>query len=324
MQEKEVRKLDAKEIKDRILGFLNIHGPSLPVQIARHINMNTLFASAFLSEMASEKTIIISNMKVGGSPLYYTKTKENMLENFSNNLNPKEKEAFELLKNNKILSDEEQHPAIRVALRSLKDFAFPFKRNDKIFWRYFLTSENELEKEEKIMQELTIKPSIELAINSTDNNTESEQLTKIKQELEEKKKEFEKLKQEIEEERKMKKERKKTTQKEKYQKVQKTEEFLNEVKETLNKKQISIKKIEFSTKDQVIAIISSNNKELLLFAYNKKKIDGNDILKAYKKASSLNLNYSILTKAQISKKLKENLDIYKRLESIETIENSKQ
>ena len=184
MQEKEVRKLDAKEIKDRILGFLNIHGPSLPVQIARHINMNTLFASAFLSEMASEKTIIISNMKVGGSPLYYTKTKENMLENFSNNLNPKEKEAFELLKNNKILSDEEQHPAIRVALRSLKDFAFPFKRNDKIFWRYFLTSENELEKEEKIMQELTIKPSIELAIDSTDNNTESEQLTKIKQELE--------------------------------------------------------------------------------------------------------------------------------------------
>ena len=48
---------DTKPIKEKIINFLKARGPSLPVQIARETGMNSLFASAFLSELISEKQI---------------------------------------------------------------------------------------------------------------------------------------------------------------------------------------------------------------------------------------------------------------------------
>ena len=154
-----VQQLNAKDVKEKILSFLETQGPSLPIPIAKHLGMSTLFASAFLSEIASEGAIKISKMKVGGSPLYYTPSKEAMLENFSNYLGSKEREALALLKENKYIRDNEQHPAIRVALRGLKDFAFAFKKNDIIYWRYLTSREDEMPQEEiKRIQEEKIEP----------------------------------------------------------------------------------------------------------------------------------------------------------------------
>ena len=47
------------------------------------------------------------------------------------------------MKERKILRDSELQPAIRVALREIKDFAVPFEKNNEIFWRYFLVEEPE-------------------------------------------------------------------------------------------------------------------------------------------------------------------------------------
>lgn len=135
---------DIQDAKQKILSIIRIKGPSLPVHIARETRITMLFASAFLAELASEKTIKISNMKVGGSPLYFLPGQELYLEKFYKYLPSKEREAFLLLKNKKILEDTKQQPAIRVALRNIRDFALPFK-NEKaeIFWRYFTLSKEE-------------------------------------------------------------------------------------------------------------------------------------------------------------------------------------
>jgi hypothetical protein len=137
------------DIKTRITSFMRIKGPCLPIHISKETKSTLLLASAFLSDLASEKTIKISSMKVGGSPLYYLPGQEGMLENFQNFLNHKEREAFLLLKNNKILSDDEQDPAIRVALRNLKDFAVPYtiKFQDKqlVFWQFHSAQEQEVQ-----------------------------------------------------------------------------------------------------------------------------------------------------------------------------------
>jgi hypothetical protein len=142
-----VEKLNGEEIKGKIINFLRVKGPSLPVHIAKEVNLNTLFASAFLSELSSEKAIKISNLKVGGSPVYYLEESIGMLENFYSYLGGKEKEAFIQLKENLVLQDSELQPSIRVALRSLKDFAYPMniKINDIdiLFWRYFKINEND-------------------------------------------------------------------------------------------------------------------------------------------------------------------------------------
>jgi hypothetical protein len=117
--------------------------------------MNSLFVSAFLSELIQEKRIKMSNLKVGGSKLYLLPNQQESLEKFYKFLHPKEAETFLLLKEKKILKDSEQEPAIRVALRSIKDFAIHFKENEEIYWRYLTFSEDEALK--KITKPLEIK-----------------------------------------------------------------------------------------------------------------------------------------------------------------------
>ncbi len=147
--------------KDLIISALETKGPSLPIHVARSVNLSTLFASAFLSELYGEKRVLMSHMKVGSSSLYYLAGQENQLENFTNYLNGKEKEAFHLLKKEKLIKDEHQEPAIRVALRGLKDFAQQVKitidNEPKIFWKYFLLSDQETE---VIAQKLLSPPSL--------------------------------------------------------------------------------------------------------------------------------------------------------------------
>ncbi len=136
------------QLKDKIVGLIKLKGPSLPVQIARGINVELLFTSAFLSELYNEKRIKMSGMRVGSSPLYYLEGQESMLENFIEHLNVREREAFLALKKDKIFEDDALTPVMRVALRAIKDFAVPLKikvgENDKIFWKHFLLKDEDV------------------------------------------------------------------------------------------------------------------------------------------------------------------------------------
>ena len=145
MQEKTAKVL---ETKNRILEIIKNRGPSLPVHVSSELKISMLFASAFLSELLSERKIKISHMKAGGSPLYFVPGQEPMLENSSRYLHSKEKDAFIMLKENSVLEDEKMLPAIRVALRDIKDFAFPLQvetplAEKKLFWRFLTTSEDD-------------------------------------------------------------------------------------------------------------------------------------------------------------------------------------
>jgi len=135
--------MESKEIQEKIIRIIQEKGPSLPVHISNKIGLNSLFISAFLAELSSEKRIKTSNLKVGGSPLYFIPGQENLLENYYKYLHPKEAETFLLLKKKGILKDSEQDPAIRVALRSIRDFSIGFKFNNEIYWRYLTFPENE-------------------------------------------------------------------------------------------------------------------------------------------------------------------------------------
>jgi len=57
----------------------------------------------------------------------------------------------------------------------------------------------------------------------------------------------------------------------------------------------------------------------LLIAYNKKRINENDIIKAHKKALELNLKYIILSLGEPLKKLTNLIEALKNLEKIEKI-----
>ena len=173
---------DTSKIKEDIINFLQNNGPSLPIPISRQIKIDSLFTSAFLSELLSNKRISITNMKVGGSPVYYVRGTEAGLEKYSEHLKSKEKEAYELLRENKFLIDSEQEPAIRVALRQIRDFSKPFEKEGRVIWRYFLEKEENYEKEKS--PETKLSSSF---INSVKRDLESQTKPKEEQIEEEKK-----------------------------------------------------------------------------------------------------------------------------------------
>ena len=96
--------MEINENHEKIINILRIRGPSLPIQIAKELSMNSLFISAFLSELADSKRIKVSSLKVGGSPLYYLIGQEEKLENFYKYLHPLHQDLMVLHKFYRILS----------------------------------------------------------------------------------------------------------------------------------------------------------------------------------------------------------------------------
>ena len=296
---------DHLQTKEKIISFIEMRGPSLPVHIGKEINTSILFTSAFLSELISEKRLKISNLKVGNSSLYFIAGQEPRLEEFSQHLKSKEKDAFELLKQKRILRDSEQHPAIRVALQAIKDFAIPFKKDNQIYWKYLTVSDQELINKIKEMPATNeIKKQIE--IDKKESMIKYEQKTsKVEIPLQVKTKNENRpsvvgLKKKIS--------------------VKKGDKFFNRVKEFLLKSSIEILDVEDASKDNLILKIKINNGEKLLVAYNKKKIDENDIIKAHKKSLELDLEYIILSLGEPSKKMNEFIEAIKKLDGIKKIE----
>jgi len=286
---------DTSIIKNRIVNFLENNGPSLPIHISKNIESSYLFTSAFLSELLYEKRIKTTTMKVGSSSVFYLPGQEASLEKFAQQfLKSKEKEAYELLRQRKFLEDSEQQPAIRVALRAIKDFAIPLEKEGRILWRYFIADEREslIEKEIFKKEEPKIEIMKEPEIKIEKNEPIKKKERPIKSKIKDKKK----------------------------PNSSKDENFFNKIKEYLSKNNIEIEDIELFTKDSLILKIKKAGHTKLLVAYNKKKLMEEDILKAYKKASELGLEYSIFSFGEPSKKISNLIEASKKLSEIRKID----
>ncbi|MEN7982199.1 MAG: hypothetical protein ABFQ65_02015 [Nanoarchaeota archaeon] len=281
---------DTSKIKEQILFFIKEKGPSLPVNVAKKINFSPLFASVFLSELFSEKKLKISHLRVGNSPLYFISGQESQLENFAEHIKSKEKEAFLLLKEKKFLEDIKQEPAIRVALRSIKDFAFPFEKNNKFFWRYFIIPESQF------IQEVSLKKEAEISKEKIGLQKKQELSEEIKKEISQKKKSI----------------KKKTSRK-------KDNKFFNKIKEFLAEESITIIDIEEVSQGDLMLKVNENENEKLIVAYNKKRITETEIIKANKKATEMGLNYTILSFGEPAKKLQKLIDAVKNLSKIKKL-----
>ena len=107
-----------EDLRPQILELVKSKGPILPLSISSELKKDSLFVGAYLSDLLSSKQILVSAAKVGGSPVYYAKGQESRLEMLYKHLELKEREAYDLLKKNKVMSDKGTEPAIRVAFRN--------------------------------------------------------------------------------------------------------------------------------------------------------------------------------------------------------------
>ena len=301
------------EVNERILAIVKEKGPILPVQIAKEINDNILMASARLSELLSAKQIKISNLKVGGSPLYYFTGQESKLQNFTDNLHGKPKDAYNLLKQDKILRDSAQEPAIRVALREIKDFAVPlqvnYKNNVEIFWKWYLTDNKEAELLIKnILSKKEFIPETQETQRVSGPQKSKGFFREPKEEV--KKEATPKPLGKTEPKKEVPIELKKDTTKIK-KKIDKGK-FLEDIQNFLNKAKINIIETKEIKKNNEIDFIVELQTQLGNIRYfcktkNKKKISEGDLSSALLNAQSKNLPLLFLTTGKATKKSKEKL-----------------
>ena len=278
------------ETNERILFLLKERGPILPVQASKEINENILMTSARLSELLTSKRIKISNLKIGGSPLYYLSGQEHKLQNFTENLNGVEKKAYDMLYQNKILKDYEQEPAIRVALRQIKDFAIPLQVNYEnkieIFWKWYLIDNKEME--------LLIKSKL-----SEKKEEISDKKLQNRQEITTQERLLEGPKEEAQ-------------KKEATKKIRKTIDkglFLRDVNNFFGKNKINIdnQDIKKSSEIDFIIKIQTTLGDLKYFckAKNKKRVSDADLSSALIQAQSKNLPLLFLTNGILTKNSQE-------------------
>lgn len=135
--------------RDKILQMVRMRGPLLPAQINKEVKTNVLFASAMLAELVSTGNLVVSHLKIGGSPLYYSHGQEARLESFLNHLNEKDQITYRRLKAERIFYDREQDLLTRVSVRNIKDFAKPLEveagEQKFLFWKWYLLPQQEAE-----------------------------------------------------------------------------------------------------------------------------------------------------------------------------------
>ncbi len=311
---------DAAQIKAKILSYMKINGPSLPVHIAHQTGLSILFASAFLSELIADRELKTSNLRVGSSPLYLIPGQEPMIENYSQHLKNKEKEAFLMLKEKKFLKDRDLEPAIRVALREIKDFAIAFQKDNEIYWRYFTIPESEFSQNKASPMKQEVISSAEKGVISSKEEVIAEVIEIVKEEITEPIDE----KEVITKEEKIKKHAKHDKSQKKPKKTSKEKEkrnnFFNKIKEILTQKGIEILDITEISINKIIFKVKKEKEEYLIIAYNKKKITESDIINSHKKSLELGLPYKIMSFNEPPKRFGNLIEAVKNLKDIEKIE----
>lgn len=133
---------------EQILDFISRNGPSLVTDITTASGQNSMLVGAMLSSLIAEKKLKYTYAKWGGSPLYYLANQIELIQKIYPQLNEKDRKAYDLLKEKKVLEDATQTPLNRACLRQLKDFALPLtiqvKDKEEFFWKWYLTPNEEI------------------------------------------------------------------------------------------------------------------------------------------------------------------------------------
>ncbi len=151
---------------DDVLQAVRTRGPMIPMDIRKFLGKgDSITIGAALSTLSSKGFIKYTHVKMGGSPFYYVKGQESKLELLYKYLNDKDKKVFEILKQEKVLKDSSQEPLTRVSLRNIPDFAKKLELDvggeARLYWRWYLLSEDEAINLVKGVQKPVVESSLE-------------------------------------------------------------------------------------------------------------------------------------------------------------------
>lgn len=329
-----------KELRQKILEYVKLNGPVLPVQISKGLGGSIIFAGAFLSELVASKMIKYTIAKVGGSPLYYVDGQEEKLQSLRDHLSERPGKAFDLLKGKQVLRDKACEPWERVALREIKDFAHPLhvtiRDSTELFWKWYLLADEkakeliypliseELEDKpviveepakeiigakEELVQDIAEEPAKEIIV---EQSAEAERPKEEKPKKPRKKK-AEAQAQLVEQPKEISKDGIKITHTEEFKVLDDQGEFYQEVIKFFSDKDIRVlsqkvkaKGKEFSFVVKVPSVVGSL--KYLVIARNKKKLSDSDLALAYHDGMDHKLPVLVLGTGEITKKAEQYIE----------------
>lgn len=284
-----VSRMESKEV-EKILNYLKINGPSIPAEIKNAVGIDLIILGAILSEMARSKQILMSIGKIGGSNLYYLPGQEEKLKRLYDYLKEPEKLIFKKLEQEKVIEEKALTPVESLAITKIPDFAkrieVEFNNEKHIFWKWYLLDD---ETAKKIIEE---KLKVYLKVEQPIKEHSSENITKEKEEKQQKEKheniKTEHLEESVEKKEKAidGKEKSKTIVKKHYDIVNGNENLLKSLKiknhhqilEFLNEKNIVLKSILMNAQNYAILIAETEIMKFILAIHDKKSISENDII----------------------------------------------
>ena len=285
------------DFKPKVIEYVQKNGPSLPVQVSKVIGREIYVSSAVLSELISSRKMLITAAKVGSSPLYYLPGQEYKLQTLLYPyLKDKEKEAFDLLKKNLVLKDSNLEPAIRVALRYLRDFAFQVEVKEgvksELYWKWYILPDEEAKS--KILKMIGHKEEIKIVeeIKEEPKKIEKQEVT---EEPKPQESIIEKIKSKI-----IRKPRSKDN----------FEEILYTYLQNNNIKVINSEVIKKNKEINMTVKIPSIVGDLLFYvkALHKAKLSTTDLLTAYNESQQKNINGLLLTTGEVASKFCDFID----------------
>lgn len=284
--------------REKVIDLIKKVGPVLPIQIAKRLETDLLLSGAILSEMIARKQLKVSRATIGSSPVYYIPGQEYLLgPKLYNHLKSKEREAYDALRDKKIIRSEKAEPWQRIAFSQLHDFAMPMyvtiKDKTEIFWRFYLVSEEEAK---EIIGEILQSKKREKS-----DEPEPEQLTLpvVNEEIKETPKEAEKQVEPIKEIKKPRKPRAKPLN-----------NFYESIIEYLNKNKIKILEDNIIRKNKEYEFIADlpttiGNLKYFVKAKNKKSITDAEITMAHSQGQEKRYPCLFITNGNLNKKAKE-------------------
>ncbi len=299
--------VSAKEV----LEIVRKHGPVLPADVKQEIEGNTITIGALLSQLTDDEEILMSHTKIGGSPVYYTEDQEEDLQELREHLDDKHQDAFDKLRDEEVLIDDDQPPVIRAALRDLKDFAIPLEADTgddtKMFWKWYLTSDGEAE---DLLENKLTDTSSETQEDSEQENAAEQESEDTEQDATEQESDDE------QEDNAQKQEETQTTVSEVTEEAELEEvedEFINEVRSFLREKEITILEEDIIRKgtevDYVVDVPSAiGEQRYYCKAKSKKKCNDGDLSSAYIQGESKGLPVLFLKRGDMTQKAEEMLE----------------
>ncbi len=133
---------------DAVIAYIAQHGPAVPNQIRQALAAQDNFVvGAVLSELAGSGKLALTRLTHGTSKFYYDPKHPELLEALGVHLGEKDRRAFELLKEQRVVRHSELSALNRAAIAVIADFSrvLPVETptGEERFWRYYLVSEDE-------------------------------------------------------------------------------------------------------------------------------------------------------------------------------------